>query len=368
MLELHASLVDFLYFSSVFHSAILEVLHGTKLCCRFILIRCSVTDVLSCVPFPSYYYGPDSIYAEFATDSCATILGLPTCGQWLPDTEAFLKLLSNQAPPGIGAWCFMGIVAASMSTADGAILAMGTVFSHNILRQFDAVYPSLITVDNLLSAARLSTIPFTIIAASLAAFYQETGYLLIVAFDIVLASVIAPLVGCFYAKNPSPRAALFSVLVGIVVRVTLEFALPKDDSLIVPYDYPEFYNFGPAASTLLPTFVDGAQGTVWDPTVEVCEQEQFADFTGVDSIAAFLASVLVYMFIQFVEHRLGGRPLFTFPGGEGYEKDLGHDDEFESPAALDKSTRTFPVDSSVKSNTMAAEKEGAVAALDEVVA
>ena len=29
----------------------------------------------------------------------------------------------------------LGIVAASMSTADGAIVALGTVFSHNLLRK-----------------------------------------------------------------------------------------------------------------------------------------------------------------------------------------------------------------------------------------
>jgi Na+/proline symporter len=315
--------------------------------------------------FGSYYYGPDSIYAEFSTDTCATILGLPTCGQWLPDTEAFLKLLSNQLPPGLGAWCFMGIVAASMSTADGAILAMGTVFSHNIVRQLDAVYPTLITVDNLLSAARLSTIPFTIIAAALAAFYQETGYLLIVAFDIVLAGVVAPLFGCFYAKNPSPRAALCSVMTGVIVRVTLEFALPKDDSLLIPYDYPEFFNVGPAASTLLPTFVDGPVGSVWDPTVEVCEQEQYKDFTGVDSLSAFLASILVFLFIQFVEHKQGGRALFTFPGDKGYDKDLGQADEVEYPVLDKTTTRTVDIDTSVKSTSVAV-KEGA--AENEVVA
>jgi Na+/proline symporter len=224
----------------------------------------------------------------------------------------------------------MGIVAASMSTADGTILAMGGVFSHNIVRHLDKFYPSLSTADNLLFSTRLATIPLTIIATSLAAFYQDTGYLIIVSFDIVLAGVIAPLLGCFYAKNPSPRAALCSVLVGAFVRVILEFALPKDGSLVVPYDFPEFYNIGPAASTLLPTFVDGPAGSVWDPTVEVCEQEQFEDYSGVDSISAFLASALVFILIQFIEHKLGGRALFSFPGGEGYRKNL---DKREGPVA-----------------------------------
>lgn len=256
--------------------------------------------------------------------------------------------MTNQAPPFLGAWCMMGIVAASMSTADGAILAMGTVFAHNVVRQLDAIYPSLITAENLLTSARISTLPFTIIAAILAAFYQKTGYLLIVAFDIVFACVIAPLFGCFYTKNPSPRAALCSVMTGIILRVTLEFALPKDGYLVLPLDFPEFDNYGPAASTLLPTFVDGPAGSVWDPTVEPCEQEKYSDYTGVDSLAAFGASTLVFLLIQFVEHRIG-RPLFYFPGDVGYEKDLGGDKEIEGPGELDKSVaRTIDIDQSMK--------------------
>ena len=39
-------------------------------------------------------------------------------------------------PAFLGAWMLIAIVAASMSTGDGSILAMGTCFSHNILRKF----------------------------------------------------------------------------------------------------------------------------------------------------------------------------------------------------------------------------------------
>ena len=99
----------------------------------------------------------------------------------MPDNQAFIKLLTHEANPFLGAWCLIGIVAASMSTADGAILAMGTVWSHNITRQLDKYYPSLVTPDNLLMAARLSTIPFTLAATIIAAQVRETGYLLIVA-------------------------------------------------------------------------------------------------------------------------------------------------------------------------------------------
>jgi len=56
----------------------------------------------------------------------------------------------------------IGIIAASMSTADGAILAMGTVMAHNVFRQFVSCFPSLVTPENLLNWSRGTTIPFTI--------------------------------------------------------------------------------------------------------------------------------------------------------------------------------------------------------------
>lgn len=50
------------------------------------------------------YYGPDSTRAEFDADTCSEILGLPTCGAWVPDDAAFVKLLTHEAPAILGAW------------------------------------------------------------------------------------------------------------------------------------------------------------------------------------------------------------------------------------------------------------------------
>ena len=93
-----------------------------------LLTFCSIYSLAASLSLLSrVIYGPDSIHAEFDADTCSEILGLPTCGAWLPDESSFVKLLTHDAPPFLGAWCLIGIVAASMSTADGAILAMGTV-------------------------------------------------------------------------------------------------------------------------------------------------------------------------------------------------------------------------------------------------
>lgn len=215
-----------------------------------------------------------------------------------------------------------------MSTADGAILAMGTVWAHNVTRQLDTWFPELITPETLLFAARVSTVPLTLAATLIADQVRETGYLLIVAFDIVLAAVVMPLLACYYTrKTPSPRAAFVSVMVGVIVRIILEFTLPKDGYLILPYNSPEFVDYGPAASSLFPAFFDVPPEDIWDPATEPCDQPQLEDFTGVDSLASFLASIVAFLMVQWIEWGcMDGRPLFDFPGLQAYEKDLGHPD------------------------------------------
>jgi hypothetical protein len=112
-----------------------------------------------------------------------------------------------------------------VDTPDGAILAMGTVFARNLMRQLNVFWPNIVNDKNLLTSARLATIPLTLVAALIAGYYRSdhpsgaTGYLLIVAFDVVLATVTVPLFGCFYAKVPRPNAALLSILAWAIVAL-----------------------------------------------------------------------------------------------------------------------------------------------------
>lgn len=219
-----------------------------------------------------------------------------------------------------------------MSTCDGAILAMGTVFSHNIVRNLGDFVPGistgLITDKNLLTVARIASAPLTVIAALIAAYYKSshsagaTGYLLIVAFDVVLASVVVPLFGCFYTKKPSPLAALLAILSGSLVRVVLEFTLPKDGFLLAPFGGDEFLDYGSAASSLFPAFWDVPEGDKWDSSAEECGQARFNDLTGVDSLVAPLVGLVVFVLVQFLERN---GPLIDFKEGGlmcGYLKDF----------------------------------------------
>lgn len=195
---------------------------------------------------------------------------------------------------------------------DGAILAMGTVFSHNIVRNIVSFTPyirdDIITEKNLLNIARIVSIPLTVISAFVAAFYRSshsagaTGYLLIVAFDVVLASVVVPLFGCFYTKKPSPLAALLAIICGVFVRVVLEFALPKDGFLLAPFGGDEFLDYGAAATTAFPGFLDVPNDQKWDPSDgKQCDQARFGDWTGVDSLCAPLVGLIIFVLVQFLE-------------------------------------------------------------------
>lgn len=70
----------------------------------------------ACSHFPvvhvsrGFYYGPDSPRAEFEADTCSEILGLPTCGMWVPDDSAFVKLLTHEAAAFAGACCMVVLV------------------------------------------------------------------------------------------------------------------------------------------------------------------------------------------------------------------------------------------------------------------
>jgi hypothetical protein len=125
-----------------------------------------------------------------------------------------------------------------------------------------------------------------------------------------------------------------AVLSGATTRIVLEFALPIDGSFLLPYEDPEFLNYGPAASSLLPSFIDAPASDHWDPTTEPCVQESFKDYTGVNSIAAFLFCILVYLLVQWAEYHQGGRALFSFPGDVPYTKDTGEDSSKSEKATV----------------------------------
>eukprot|EP00898_Chlorokybus_atmophyticus_P001194 jgi/Chlat1/2075/Chrsp17S02772 len=243
-----------------------------------------------------YYYGPDSHYAEFDADTSSVLLDLPSCAKWVPDDQALVKLMAKQAPTGLGIWVLCSIISASMSTADGAILATATVFAHNICRKLKFVKRS-----NLLSAARLLTIPFTFFAALAAVLNNDPGRLLIVAFDITTATCVPALFAAVYWKRATPNAAVVSISTGIVMRLTLQFTLPKDGSYVLPYgkyaqDYDHAYPGAPCD---------------WDKSS--FSAPDLNDWTGFDSLLTPLVTISILFLITYFESTTGRDTLFFIP-------------------------------------------------------
>jgi solute:Na+ symporter, SSS family len=164
---------------------------------------------------------------------------------FLPDLvdpyTAYPDLAINHVPFVIGLALLMGVLGASMSTANGGLLAISSVMSRNIVQR--NILKRILKRPGLgdrklLMVTRIFTIPMMIAAFVLAYLIPQPGVYLILAFDIVFAGAWAPLTfGLFWKKANTP-AALSSLIVGSLLRLTLFFIIPVElaglDTLIPP--------------------------------------------------------------------------------------------------------------------------------------
>lgn len=163
----------------------------------------------------------------------------------IPDiVDPFLALPTiaiDHVPFPIGAALLMGVLGASMSTANGGLLAISSVISRNLIQR-DILRglqkkPGM-EDKKLLLTTRIVTIPMMIAAFILASILPQPGIYLVVAFDIVFAGALAPLtLGLFWRKANMP-AAMASLIAGTVLRLVLFFTIPVElaglDSMIPP--------------------------------------------------------------------------------------------------------------------------------------
>jgi len=164
--------------------------------------------------------GAAAVGIPFALIALASTAILPA------DTEGpvLFTLLDQYAPAVLTMLVLAGIVGASMSTANGAILATASVTVRNlggVRRVHIAGAP-----DPLLRATRLMMLPVTIIAIVFALYVRQTGILLTLAFDLLLACLIVPFVLGLVWRRGGGQAALAAMVVGLVVRLVLFVLTP----------------------------------------------------------------------------------------------------------------------------------------------
>jgi Na+/proline symporter len=286
-------------------------------------------------------YGPSSPSAEFVADSCSKqitivgcadymancnampLVGVPTCGEWKPDPAAALKLMTcfkdychyfldfdgsagygagdesfHPMPAGLGAWMLIAIVAGSMSSGDGAILACSTAFTNNIVRPIKPF-----SKEKLLLYTRCSTIVWTAVAMIIAfATPDLTGTLLVLAFDIAGSGTLVTFTSALFFQdkdgNPKvkPKAAFLALNAGAISRLVLQFALPHDYLYVIG---------GVAAKCAGPgLYTDEKLNVFFNPDAtdaekeSVCPQNDLFDMSGVDTFLGPLICLITLLIAQ----------------------------------------------------------------------
>lgn len=169
---------------------------------------------------------------------CATLIGLysvslaPNVG----DARMVLpQMAQGVLPYFLGMFVFIGVLGASMSTANGAMLVMSVVAARNMFERWRDV-----PVDDgkMLTISRLMAIPTALAAMAMAYWKPEPGILLVIAFDIVFAGCVAPLILGVYWKKGTPEAAVTAIVAGTGARILAHFVTPPEwaglDTMIPP--------------------------------------------------------------------------------------------------------------------------------------
>ena len=134
-----------------------------------------------------------------------------------------LALLEDYAPAGLAILVLSAIIAASCSTANGAVLGTAAVAVRNVAGMPQRLVAEG-TRDPLLRAVRLTMFPVVGVAIFFALRVPQTGILLTLAFDLMLAGLVVPFVFGHYARRVTTAAAVSAIAVGVTVRLVL-FAL-----------------------------------------------------------------------------------------------------------------------------------------------
>jgi solute:Na+ symporter, SSS family len=169
---------------------------------------------------------------------CVALIGLAGVASITGVSDPRMVLPSmavNVLPYWIGVLVFVGVLGASMSTANGAILVISVVLARNMVQRWRA---EPLLDRSMLRLSRLMALPTAAAAGFVAYVRPEPGILLIVAFDVVLAGCVVPLFAGVYWKKANAAGAIAAIVVGTTARLIAHFVTPADwsglDTLVPP--------------------------------------------------------------------------------------------------------------------------------------
>lgn len=161
---------------------------------------------------------------------------LQSLGVHVGDQAVLYVLLQEAVPPWLTVLVLAGIVAASLSTGDGAILGTSAALARNVVGirvDEDAVAAEtdggLLSTgaDRLLTVTRVMAVPITLLGVFFAVEVNATGMLLLLAFDVSFAGLLVPLaLGIYWPELANTPAALASMLGGSITRLVLFTLVP----------------------------------------------------------------------------------------------------------------------------------------------
>jgi SSS family solute:Na+ symporter len=133
----------------------------------------------------------------------------------------------KHVPEVIGILMLVSTISCGMSTANGGTLAIASVISRNILQRniLTRLKGRTLNDRQLLLATRLLVIPMFFTAFALGAIIPRPGIYLILAFDIVFAGCLVPLVMGTYWKKSTSAAAVASIAIGSTLRMIFYFTI-----------------------------------------------------------------------------------------------------------------------------------------------
>lgn len=169
---------------------------------------------------------------------CASIFGLASymLVKNVADPRMVLPVMATETLPyWLGVLVFIGILGASMSTANGALLVMSIVLAQNILQRWSG---RQFSDAAMLKLCRIFALPTAFFAGYMAYIRPEPGILLVIAFDVVFAGCVAPLFFGIYWKRTTSAGAIAAIVAGTASRLLFHFIMPAEwagaDTLIPP--------------------------------------------------------------------------------------------------------------------------------------
>lgn len=175
----------------------------------------------------SCYFGAGLTLLFIIPTTMIGIIGL-TLEPNLADSYTLFPIVAiKHAPMIIGILMLVSTISCGMSTANGGTLAIASVLSRNFLQRniLKLMKKQKFNDRQLLIATRLLVIPMFFTAFALGDLIPRPGYYLVLAFDIVLAGCLVPLVFGTYWKKSTASGAVASIAIGTGLRLFFFFLI-----------------------------------------------------------------------------------------------------------------------------------------------